>query len=110
MSRSVQTMEAQFPMTLEEQPSVLAAGLFGPVAVAGETTELDWHRRALCAQTDPEAFFPERGVSTSEAKKVCMTCDVRSECLEDALKNDVRFGVLGGLTDRERRKLKRRLG
>ena len=42
---------------------------------------LSWQERALCAQTDPEAFFPEKGGSTREAKKVCLSCEVRSECL-----------------------------
>jgi len=64
--------------------------------------------RALCAQTDPEAFFPEKGGSTREAKKVCTGCEVRAECLEYALKNDERFGIWGGLSERERRKLKKR--
>ena len=70
--------------------------------------ELSWQERALCAQTDPEAFFPEKGGSTREAKKVCVGCDVRSECLEYALAKDERFGIWGGLSERERRKLKKR--
>ena len=69
---------------------------------------LAWQERALCAQTDPEAFFPEKGGSTREAKRVCATCEVREECLEYALANDERFGIWGGLSERERRKLKRR--
>ena len=48
----------------------------------GEVVELSWQERALCAQTDPEAFFPEKGGSTREAKRVCTSCDVRSECLD----------------------------
>ena len=67
-----------------------------------------WQERGLCAQTDPEAFFPEKGGSTREAKKVCLTCEVRQECLEYALGNDERFGIWGGLSERERRKLKKR--
>ena len=63
---------------------------------------------ALCAQTDPEAFFPEKGGSTRDAKRICSSCDVRGECLEYALNNDERFGIWGGLSERERRKLKRR--
>ena len=51
----------------------------------------------MCAQTDPEAFFPEKGGSTREAKKVCLSCDVRAECLEYALGHDERFGIWGGL-------------
>jgi WhiB family transcriptional regulator, redox-sensing transcriptional regulator len=74
----------------------------------GDEGELGWQERALCAQTDPEAFFPEKGGSTREAKKVCIGCDVRGECLEYALANDERFGIWGGLSERERRKLKKR--
>lgn len=77
-------------------------------AVDQEEAELSWQERALCAQTDPEAFFPEKGGSTREAKKVCVSCEVRAECLEYALENDERFGIWGGLSERERRKLKRR--
>ncbi len=68
-----------------------------------------WQEMALCAQTDPEAFFPEKGGSTREAKRVCTGCEVRSECLEYALEHDERFGIWGGLSERERRKLKRRV-
>ena len=74
----------------------------------GDAVELSWQERALCAQTDPEAFFPEKGGSTREAKRVCLSCDVRGECLEYALAHDERFGIWGGLSERERRRLKRR--
>ncbi|WP_018682356.1 WhiB family transcriptional regulator [Actinokineospora enzanensis] len=73
-----------------------------------ETEEQEWQERALCAQTDPEAFFPEKGGSTREAKRICLGCEVRSECLEYALAHDERFGIWGGLSERERRKLKKR--
>lgn len=76
--------------------------------LTGKDDEKPWQERALCAQTDPEAFFPEKGGSTREAKKVCVSCEVRSECLEYALDNDERFGIWGGLSERERRKLKHR--
>ena len=45
----------------------------------------EWQERALCSQTDPEAFFPEKGGSTREAKRICNRCEVRAECLEYAL-------------------------
>jgi WhiB family transcriptional regulator, redox-sensing transcriptional regulator len=67
----------------------------------------EWQDRALCAQTDPEAFFPEKGGSTREAKKICLGCEVRHECLDYALAHDERFGIWGGLSERERRRLKR---
>ena len=73
-----------------------------------EDEEASWQERALCAQTDPEAFFPEKGGSTREAKKVCVGCELRAECLEYALAHDERFGIWGGLSERERRKLKKR--
>ena len=69
---------------------------------------LSWQERALCAQTDPEAFFPEKGGSTREAKRICTGCEVKAECLEYALANDERFGIWGGLSERERRRLRRR--
>jgi WhiB family redox-sensing transcriptional regulator len=75
---------------------------------AEDEGELGWQTEALCAQTDPEAFFPEKGGSTRDAKKVCGACNVRSECLEYALANDERFGIWGGLSERERRRLRKR--
>jgi WhiB family redox-sensing transcriptional regulator len=62
----------------------------------------------LCAQTDPEAFFPEYGGPTRAGKRICAGCEVRAECLEYALARGERFGIWGGLSERERRKLKRR--
>ena len=70
--------------------------------------ELGWQTDALCAQTDPEAFFPEKGGSTRDAKKVCGVCNVKAQCLEYALANDERFGIWGGLSERERRRLRKR--
>ena len=78
-----------------------------PGTVGEEDHALSWQSDALCAQTDPEAFFPEKGGSTREAKRICESCEVRSECLEYALENDERFGIWGGLSERERRKLRR---
>jgi WhiB family redox-sensing transcriptional regulator len=79
-----------------------------PVDYSGLTPDDDlWQANALCAQTDPEAFFPEKGGSTREAKRICQGCEVRDACLEYALANDERFGIWGGLSERERRRLKR---
>ena len=69
---------------------------------------LGWQTDALCAQTDPEAFFPEKGGSTRDAKRICTSCEVKTQCLEYALQNDERFGIWGGLSERERRKLRKR--
>ena len=72
-----------------------------------EIVDDQWQERALCAQTDPEAFFPEKGGSTREAKRICLGCEVKDACLEYALANDERFGIWGGLSERERRRIKR---
>ena len=66
-----------------------------------------WQEQALCAQTDPETFFPEKGGSVKPAKRVCMACPVRAECLEWALETGERYGIWGGLSERERRKVKK---
>lgn len=66
-----------------------------------------WREAGLCAQTDPEVFFPDKGGSTTSARAVCQSCDVRQQCLEYALAHDERFGIWGGLSERERRRLKR---
>ena len=76
----------------------------------GDDSLLSWQDLALCAQTDPEAFFPEKGGSTREAKRICVGCEVKAECLEYALMQDERFGIWGGLSERERRRLKRQAG
>lgn len=68
-----------------------------------------WMNDALCAQTDPEAFFPEKGGSTADAKAVCARCPVAAECLDTALNNDERFGIWGGLSERDRRRIKKQL-
>lgn len=66
-----------------------------------------WADGALCAQADPEAWFPEKGGSTAAAKRICQACPVQQECLERALARDERFGVWGGLSERQRREVRR---
>ncbi len=83
-------------------------GVTGLLGIGAEADAQSWQERALCAETDPEAFFPEKGGSTREAKKICTGCEVKAECLEYALANDERFGIWGGLSERERRRLRRR--
>jgi WhiB family redox-sensing transcriptional regulator len=89
-------------------PLAEGQGLAGFLGLGFDDDLESWQERALCAQTDPEAFFPEKGGSTREAKKICSQCPVRAECLEYALANDERFGIWGGLSERERRRLRRR--
>lgn len=67
----------------------------------------DWFGDALCAEIDPELFFPEKGGSTRDAKRMCRTCPVQVECLDYALKTGERFGIWGGFSERERRSMGR---
>lgn len=62
----------------------------------------EWQTLAACANTDPEVFFPDKGHSNREAKQICYTCPVQAQCLQYALRNDMRWGIWGGLSDAER--------
>ena len=67
----------------------------------------DWRDLALCGEIGGDFWYPEKGGSTRLAKAVCRSCEVRGPCLEYALANDERFGIWGGKSERERRRLKR---
>lgn len=69
--------------------------------------DLSWQDRALCAETNPDEFFPNKGRSTKEAKRVCAACEVRAECLNYALENGEAWGIWGGLAPRERQAIRR---
>jgi WhiB family redox-sensing transcriptional regulator len=51
-------------------------------------------------------FFPERGESTADAKGVCAICPVQASCLDHAMATRERFGIWGGTSERERRRLR----
>jgi len=71
---------------------------------------LEWHKGALCAQVDPEMFYPEVGSAYSSitAKKICGSCDVRQQCLEFALERREQYGVWGGTSLNDRLRLLRK--
>jgi WhiB family redox-sensing transcriptional regulator len=73
---------------------------------------MDWVHRARCKDEDPELFFPvgTTGPAASQiaqAKAICMQCDVRTQCLEWAMATIQDAGVWGGLSEEERRALRR---
>ena len=74
---------------------------------SNQTETKGWQDFANCLGVDPDLFFPERGASTREAKEVCKGCVVRDDCLEYALANGEKFGIWGGLSERERRRIRR---
>ena len=67
----------------------------------------DWTPRAACRDEKPDQLFV-RGAEQNKAKQVCAGCAVRTECLAEALDNQIEWGVWGGMTERERRALLRR--
>ena len=103
-ARAVQSMDAHSGSAFDR--TFASQGIAGLLGIGLEADAQSWQERALCAETDPEAFFPEKGGSTREAKKICTGCEVKAECLEYALANDERFGIWGGLSERERRRLR----
>lgn len=81
-------------------PHASAAQLLGSLVPKGS-----WWGDAICSSTDPDAFYPEKGGSTREAKRICRNCPVRTECLAYAISAGEPAGVWGGMSERERRRL-----
>lgn len=82
----------------------------GVAGMLGMTS--DWEDQAACAGTELDLFFPPKGgdapALVGGAKAICAGCTVRMECLEFALRNDIGFGVWGGLAPAERRRVRDR--
>jgi WhiB family redox-sensing transcriptional regulator len=74
------------------------------------TTDQDWRAGGLCSQSDPDLFFAVGAVEHKQAKRICRSCPVRSECLTYAMDSPVDHGIWGGLTERERRRWRRKAG
>lgn len=72
-----------------------------------ELIDLAWQDEANCMGANADLFFPERGASTRKAKQICAECEVQVECLEYAIANGEKFGIWGGLSERERRRIRK---
>lgn len=77
--------------------------------LADMAAETSWMALGVCAETDPEEFFPDQGESSETAKKVCQGCPVRETCLGYALDNEIEFGVWGGLSAIERQRIQQQI-
>jgi WhiB family redox-sensing transcriptional regulator len=69
----------------------------------------EWKDSALCAQADPDEWFPER-TSPTAAIATCRRCPVATECLESALRDDERYGIWGGLLPHQREEIRKERG
>jgi len=99
---------------MEQGPPVRSAPDDMEAFIAPEEDDRNWHHRAACRSEDPDIFFPEEGSSVirtqleETAKAICRRCGVMQECLGWALESGQNYGVWGGLSEDERRALKRR--
>ena len=97
------TAELGAGLPLDSEPTAeLTAAM---IALAND--DYTWKSAGSCVGADPDLFFPERGESVKEAKAICEGCEIREECLEFALTNGEKFGIWGGLSERERRVIRR---
>ena len=94
-----------FPRPEEGRTGGKVDGAMG--IIAKPDLDTGWKDLSNCLGVDPDLFFPERGASTREAKEVCRGCEVRIDCLEYALQNGEKFGIWGGMSERERRRIRR---
>ena len=69
--------------------------------------DLSWEDDANCRGANADLFFPERGASTRTAKSICRECRVKGDCLEFAIRTGEKFGIWGGMSERERRRVRR---
>lgn len=103
----VMLSEAELAKQRHIQESASIARTAGGAVIKNiiEVSDLDdtsWQNLGNCMGVDPDLFFPERGASAKEAKAVCNSCVVREDCLEYALSNGEKFGIWGGMSERER--------
>ena len=91
-------------MIANRQTAARAASLSEVLGIDAQATA--WMQDAVCAQTDPEAFHPDKSGSVEPAKAVCAGCPVLAECRTWALETGQRFGVWGGLSANERQQIR----
>lgn len=72
-----------------------------------DMSDVGWQANGNCLGVDPNLMFPERGESLAPAKAICRECSVKAECLDYALRVPEVFGVWGGVSERERRRLRK---
>jgi WhiB family redox-sensing transcriptional regulator len=89
---------------------LLLMGAATPAAESARPVD-DWKHLAACKGADPDLFFPDINGSSRrayrEAERICRACQVRQQCLDDALASDDRWGMRGGVTPRTRARMRR---
>ncbi|MBB3024119.1 WhiB family transcriptional regulator [Trueperella pyogenes] len=106
-SKAISPLHAAHAADDPQVAQSLMQGIFNLGYGFAEEADLAWMEDALCAQTDPDIFYPEKGGSTAPATSICKNCSVRAECLEYAVTNDIRHGIWGGTSDNDRKRMAR---
>lgn len=74
---------------------------------------MSWQKNALCLQVDPDCFFPSEDVLDNTiwtlTKKFCHGCDVRAECLAQALSESEGYGIWGGCSPKDRTEIRKQI-
>jgi WhiB family redox-sensing transcriptional regulator len=99
----------QEKLEIGDESEALSEGTFAEIVPAEETLREALrliNKKGACKGVG-DFFFPERGESTREQKEICRGCAVRFQCLEYAIENKEKFGIWGGMSERERRRLRR---
>lgn len=102
------TIYANLERARDPRPVEPAPQQVRPPTATFEFTPQPWAGSSLCTSVDPEIFYPEKRSSAQaqRAKKICSRCEVRTACLEYALATGERYGIWGGTSERERRRLR----
>jgi WhiB family redox-sensing transcriptional regulator len=85
---------------------VVSAYMKHNVLYADSDINEGWQDQAACRNNDDFNFFPARGEDTKSSKQLCSSCEVSKDCLEYAMWSGENFGIWGGTSERERRKLR----
>ena len=109
MQNRTSTIQVQdFPTPMQDFMQQVHASEPMDVDFSQKVNEVSrWQELANCRGLDPDLFYPNRGDSTQDAKRVCRECVVTQECLEYALQNREKLGIWGGMSERERREVRR---
>ncbi len=108
VSASASLMKNRAVMRIERSKQAIREGRSASdYEMPEESDDRRWQEHAECLGVDPDLFFPERGASITQAKAICDMCVVKVDCGEYALRNGEKFGVWGGMSERERRRIQR---
>jgi WhiB family redox-sensing transcriptional regulator len=109
MHAAVDAMPHSMNQQDREARTAAAAQFLAELFTGEDSSNCDWMSDALCAQVDPEAFFPGKGDGGKEAKKICQRCPVRTDCLMYGAVFGAEYGIWGGANTNTIKKIRKQL-